>query len=567
MKSASEIPRIGRYLLLEKELSRGLAETYVARHWEKTHFCFLRCLHPDLADDSTALSRFMREAALAGYLKHPNILPLQGVSFEDAKIVIAYDFFPSVSLRRLIEGVVEHKDHLPADIFVYLAQRILRGLRAAHEAKKSDGTALQLIHRDLSPENIQIGFAGEVRVAGFGAAKANIVGFQTQAGAAVGTLQYLSPEQAQGLKGDQRIDVYGVAALLYELLTLEPLVAKADRLAMLSAIAMESPPEIVTKTPIPEAVKSLILSALSKDPNARPGSVAEFHESFAEALSGRPSCDREGFAKYLAERIPVLALGAQKRLEALSAKSSHFAHLIDQATREGRHLAAFHEDEATIVYESSQAEDDWVLTMPGTFLEIDGDSVEQIKAKRQKAKEQRQNASFKRQLLASAALGLLLSVPLGTLLLNYLDSLREQPSVEREGVEKVVVSNAPEAPPLAQRSMVTSTPSIRPRPVPHEIAKPNTSKRVVPQKRVPSPTKKPSRATRSSSPTDTLSALRAEIAAMQVRRGGRAQLSSGLAVFQAYCEQSSCNRKARLMAAKAKEAGDFELLLRAVDLL
>jgi len=128
------------------------------------------------------------------------------------------EWIEGVDLAKLVQAAKKAGRRLPVDVVAAIARDVLAGLHAAHESRRDDGLALDIIHRDVSPQNVLVGFDGVVRVTDFGVAKATVRRQHTEAGSIKGKLAYLAPEQLSG-RCDRRVDVYGAGVIMWELLT------------------------------------------------------------------------------------------------------------------------------------------------------------------------------------------------------------------------------------------------------------------------------------------------------------------------------------------------------------
>lgn len=559
MSALDSIPRIGRYILLEQLPSRGLYESHIARRWNETEFSYLRCLHPNLEGDATAEGRFLRQLALARYLDHRNILELQGVSQEQGRVVVAYRFFPAVSLRRLITEVKSRGDHLPLEVFVYIAQRLFRALKHAHAAVDDKGRALNLIHRELSPENVLLGFAGEVKISDWGTARAEIGRFQTAVGSAVGNLQYMSPEVALGAAGDQRIDVYGLGTLLYELATLSPLIEEAGRAEMLDAITSRKGVPFPVRMAVGGAVQGVISGALEILPEDRPESIEAFHEAFRETVSEVPQLTAEQFAQYLKERLPRQEGAAQAQLEQLRARSAGYAHTIDQVGYTKRVRDAFHEEEATVVYDYEDADDpdDIVYTMPGTFVAQDGASVEEVKDEYYRKKFWKEVLPNWRFLVGAFATTVLVTVIVG---LSVLPGRTKQPELPSSGAETSDTS-------ASSSTSVEARTSVRVSPLASETKHQNTRLHRTPKtKRRPGRTSETSVLPPQKTPVPrTLARLQRSMKRVIQLDSRDGSLQEAIAAFEAYCrgQEGECSSKTRSYLEQAGKLQSLPLLRKA----
>ena len=186
------------------------------------------------------------------------------------------DYVEGVSLSRAIRQTVRSGHEIPMQVAIRICREVALGLHAAHEVRSEDGTVLHLVHRDVSPQNVLIGFDGSVRVADFGIAKALGNASQTNAGVLKGNMGYLSPEQLRFEEADRRSDIFSLGVTLYELLSGARLYPNTDGFDGTRRILSEPPPDIgEVRNDVPPELVELLFEMLAKDRNARPTTTLE----------------------------------------------------------------------------------------------------------------------------------------------------------------------------------------------------------------------------------------------------------------------------------------------------
>jgi serine/threonine protein kinase len=219
---------------------------------------------------------FMDEARLAGLVRHPNVVGVSDVGEDDDGPYLIMDYVEGVSLSRAIGQMVRSGHAIPMQVAIRICREVALGLHAAHEARSEDGTALHLVHRDVSPQNILIGFDGSVRVTDFGIAKALGNASQTNAGVLKGNMGYLSPEQLRFEEPDRRSDIFSLGVTLYELLSGARLYPNTDGFDGTRRILAEPPPDIgEMRSDVPPELVELLFEMLAKDRQARPTTALE----------------------------------------------------------------------------------------------------------------------------------------------------------------------------------------------------------------------------------------------------------------------------------------------------
>jgi eukaryotic-like serine/threonine-protein kinase len=221
--SQSSLPDqiVGRYALFREIASGGMASVYLGRLIGAAGFSrvvAIKRLHRHLARDPEFVAGFVDEARLAARIQHPNVVPtLDVVALED-ELLIVMEHVQGESLARIARLAREQFQKVPVPVAVAIMVGALHGLHAAHEAKSEDGRPLELVHRDISPQNILVGSDGLPRVVDFGIAKAAGRAQLTASGILKGKLPYMSPEQISFHPIDRRTDVYAAAIVLWEML-------------------------------------------------------------------------------------------------------------------------------------------------------------------------------------------------------------------------------------------------------------------------------------------------------------------------------------------------------------
>src|SRR5678815_756180 len=245
----------GRYRILRKLGSGGMANVYLAEDEELGRRVAIKILNDRHANDDQFVERFRREAKNAAGLSHPNIVSIYDRGDSEGTYYIAMEYVEGRTLKELLVA----RGPSPLGIAIDYTRQILSALRFAHR----NG----IVHRDIKPHNVIVDGEGRVKVMDFGIARAGAASQMTEAGSIIGTAQYLSPEQARGAPVDQTSDLYSVGVVLYEMLTGQvpftgdtPLEIAMKHLSEVPAPPSELRPEV------PHDLDSAVLRALAKDP-------------------------------------------------------------------------------------------------------------------------------------------------------------------------------------------------------------------------------------------------------------------------------------------------------------
>jgi serine/threonine-protein kinase len=254
-----------RYELEQKLGEGGMARVYRGRDLRLNRQVAVKVLHSHYASDTGFLQRFHHEAQAAANLRHPNIVDVYDVGQDGDIHYIVMEYVPGSDLKALIL----RSGSLPVERAVAIAEAVADGLEAAHR--------LGMIHRDIKPQNIIVGDAGQVKITDFGIAKSKLSTAMTETGVTFGTADYISPEQARGQAATPQSDIYSLGITLYEMLTGRlPFTGDSSIAVAMQHVGSEPPPPRMYNPRIPPQLEALVLRALSKDPVDRPASAREF---------------------------------------------------------------------------------------------------------------------------------------------------------------------------------------------------------------------------------------------------------------------------------------------------
>ena len=209
-----------------------MAEVFVATrpgpHGFNKRFAVKRIL-PELARDARFVAMFCDEARICAGLSHPNIVQVVDFGESDGEVFMALEYVDGVSLARLLRAVAAARRRFPVPVALFIAHEVLRALDFAHSAYDEQGRSLGIVHRDVSPGNVLIGRAGEVKLGDFGILLSAFVDRRTYPGELKGKVGYMSPEQAMGGAVDRRSDLFALGIVLAEMLLARPLFSGQKR--------------------------------------------------------------------------------------------------------------------------------------------------------------------------------------------------------------------------------------------------------------------------------------------------------------------------------------------------
>jgi beta-lactam-binding protein with PASTA domain/serine/threonine protein kinase len=275
-----------RYEVLSRIGSGGMAEVYLVRDQLLGRQVALKLLHGRFAEDQDFVERFRREASSAAGLSHPNVVGIFDRGEWNGTYYIAMEYQPGRSLKTL----VQEQGALDPVAAIEIVIQILRAARFAHRRG--------IIHRDLTPHNVILDEEGRAKVTDFGIARAG-ASDMTLTGSIMGTAQYLSPEQAQGLAVSAASDLYAVGIVLYELLTGQvPFDGETAITIALKQVSATPPPPSALNPAVPAALDAVVLRALAKDPAQRFADDEQFIAALQDvrrrlpAVGSEPSAER-----------------------------------------------------------------------------------------------------------------------------------------------------------------------------------------------------------------------------------------------------------------------------------
>jgi serine/threonine protein kinase len=280
--------KFGQYELLELIAVGGMAEVFKGRVVAAEGFeklVAIKRILPDLAEDERFVKMLLTEARIHSALSHRNIVQIHdlGIS-EDGQYFIVLEYVEGYDLRMITEQLAAEGEIIPEVLSLHIASELAQGLHFAHELKGDDGQPLGLIHRDVTPSNVLISLAGEVKLSDFGLAKRRHD--RSVVGSLKGNLSYMSPEQAMQSPLDRRTDIFSLGAVLFELLTGRRLREITDEVAGWSHVASGAVPSVRTLRPdLPPTIERLLDRALAADPNQRFPDASTFGNAIRQALT------------------------------------------------------------------------------------------------------------------------------------------------------------------------------------------------------------------------------------------------------------------------------------------
>jgi serine/threonine-protein kinase len=296
---------IGRYALHGEIASGGMATVHFGRFLGPAGFSrivAIKRLHPQLAKESEFVSMFLDEVRLAARIQHPNVVPTIDAVEENGELFLVMEYVHGESLSRLIRMARSRGRTIPPPIAATIICGLLHGLHAAHDAKCEEGKPLEIVHRDVSPQNVLVGFDGIARVLDFGIAKAVGRLQTTREGQIKGKMAYLAPEHVRGGPIDRRTDVYGAAVVLWETLTGVRLFdGENDAIVLAKVLAEPVPPLSAFVEDLPPALEAITLKGLDRNPENRFNTARDMALAIQREVGTVAPCEVGDWVSELAE--------------------------------------------------------------------------------------------------------------------------------------------------------------------------------------------------------------------------------------------------------------------------
>jgi eukaryotic-like serine/threonine-protein kinase len=288
---------VGRYIIHSELASGGMAAVYLGQLLGQAGFSravAIKRLHEHLAKEPEFVAMLIDEAKLVASIHHPNVVSTLDIVCENDDLLIVMDYVEGETLAALLREAGKGAPRRPATRAEVsrIVLDVLAGLHAAHIAKTHTGDPLNIVHRDVSPQNIMVGVDGVARVLDFGVAKAERRHHSTRPGHIKGKFAYMSPEQVRGSRVDARTDVFATGIVLWECLTGQRLFPQHEKERGIERVlTMPIPRPSTHEKTLSRDIDEVVMRALARDPSARYGSAADFAQALHAAIP--PACPSE----------------------------------------------------------------------------------------------------------------------------------------------------------------------------------------------------------------------------------------------------------------------------------
>jgi serine/threonine protein kinase len=278
---------LGRYELLLPVAAGGMAMVWAARLKGSRGFhkiVAVKTMLPKLSEDAQFEKMFLDEATLASRIHHPNVVEVLDLGEQNGVLFIAMEWVDGIPLNQLMKAA--KGTGIPGPVAIHIITNAAEGLHSAHELKDDDGRTVGLVHRDVSPQNILVGFDGFTKMLDFGLAKATALGDgATRAGQLKGKISYMAPEQVRGDSLDRRADIFALGVVLYAVATGKHPFRRESEGATLFTISSPDPAPAPSRfMQFPPDLEAVLMKAISKDPDKRYGTALEFARALESTL-------------------------------------------------------------------------------------------------------------------------------------------------------------------------------------------------------------------------------------------------------------------------------------------
>ncbi|HLL81959.1 MAG TPA: protein kinase [Longimicrobium sp.] len=298
--------QFGRYTLLGQIGAGGMGEVFLARLEGAQGFeklCVIKKILPGLVEEGDFLNRFVSEARILVRLAHGSIAQVLDVGQHEGAPYIALEYVDGKDLRKVAARMRERGLPPPLTFVLFVMGRVLDALAYAHRKRDDDDRELNLVHRDISPQNILVSYEGEVKIIDFGLAKSTLSTSRTNPSIVLGKFLYMSPEQARQQPVDRRSDLYSVGLCMYELIVGKNPFDDVPAGELMSHVTEPHVPPLQQVDPLcPGAVSAMVMKALAVDPSERFQTAEEFRARVAAVLLEiDPSAGPESVSRFMRE--------------------------------------------------------------------------------------------------------------------------------------------------------------------------------------------------------------------------------------------------------------------------
>lgn len=356
---------LGGYEIVSHVKSGGMAALYLARRRGAAGFqrpVAIKVVHPHLARDAKFVRMFLDEARLAVRIQHPNVVRVEELLEAEGTYLMVMEYVHGCSLYDLLRALAKAGRRLSPDLAAWIGMQIADGLHAAHELKDDRGQPMDVVHRDVSPQNVLLSWDGHVKVIDFGIAKSRAQAERTRVGVIRGKVGYMSPEQANAGELDRRTDVYALGVVLWEMVTSRRLFRADNEIRLLDMVRNPQIPKPSEHGPVPEPLEDAILDALRPEARVRLPTTKALRDRLLQAQPGAGSVHSSNLAGLLQTVL------SDKIEDAPISWSEAFS--VEQAHATQSHLANHTMAASASLFSDELEDDDEPLPAPPTAAHV-----------------------------------------------------------------------------------------------------------------------------------------------------------------------------------------------------
>jgi eukaryotic-like serine/threonine-protein kinase len=316
--------RFGNYILLEKLASGGMAEIYLSKKLAAEGVQKFVAVKRILAQHSSSedfIRMFKDEAKIAVNLNHSNVVSIYDFGVENNQLFLVMEYMEGKNLRQILNRLKQVNKRFSISHIAYVTKMISAGLDHAHRLiDATTGHPLNIIHRDMSPQNVMVSFEGEVKIIDFGIAKSTTQEESTRVGTLKGKFGYMSPEQVDGMEVDARTDIFAIGIMLWEMLSEQRLFLTNNEMSTLRKIRDCKIPSLREIDPnIPIELEKIVNKSLARNKTQRYQTAAEIQKDLQSFLNRyNPDFSSQDFAEFIKEMFSEEIVDARKRQVAYS---------------------------------------------------------------------------------------------------------------------------------------------------------------------------------------------------------------------------------------------------------
>ncbi|MEE2959621.1 MAG: serine/threonine-protein kinase [Myxococcota bacterium] len=277
----------GDYVLEKRLGSGGMAEIFLARRSGSEGFqrqVVIKRIHPHLSENKEFRAMFVDEAKLCAQLHHPNIVSIYDFDTYNGSYYMVMEVVDGVDLTSLILWAIDQERVLRTNEIAFIGSQVGSALSYTHNAQASDGTPLNIVHRDITPSNIMVSRFGEVKVMDFGIAKAAARMAKTQTGTLKGKFSYMAPEQIEHSVVSKYTDQFALGCVLWELLTLQKLFSGCNEADVLMKVIKGDVPKPSEYASVEKGMEDIVMRALARKPTSRYADIGEMADDLSRVV-------------------------------------------------------------------------------------------------------------------------------------------------------------------------------------------------------------------------------------------------------------------------------------------